>query len=58
MTWGTLQKACGAAMRMMRVAVPRRRGPAVLRNAAAVTSTCFEGALQAVAETAENTYPP
>ena len=27
------QKACGTAMRMMRVAVPRRRGPAGLRRA-------------------------
>ena len=26
------QKACGTAMRMMRVAVPRRRGPAGLRD--------------------------
>ena len=43
---------------LMCVAAPRRRGPAGLRNTAAVTSTCFEGASQAVAETAENTYPP
>ena len=43
---------------LMRVAAPRRRGPAGLHNATAVTSTCFEGAPQAVAETAENTYPP
>ena len=27
-----MQKACGTAMRMMRVAVPRRRGPAGLRD--------------------------
>ena len=28
---------------LMRVAVPRRRGPAGLRNAVALASICFEG---------------
>lgn len=40
------------------VSVLKNLFPAGLRNAAAVTSTRFEGAPQAVAETAENTYPP
>ena len=38
-----LQRACGTAMRMMRVAVPRRRGPAGLRDPIAVSLTAPMG---------------
>ena len=37
------QRACGAAMRMMRVAVTRRRGPAGLRDPIAVSLTAPMG---------------
>ena len=37
------QKACGTATRMMRVAVPRRRGPAGLRDPIAVSLTAPMG---------------
>ena len=37
------QRACGTAMRSLRVAVPRRRGPAGLRNPVAVSLTAPMG---------------
>ena len=37
------QRACGTAMRMMRVAVTRRRGPAGLRDPIAVSLTALIG---------------
>ena len=37
------QRACGTAMRIMRVAVPRRRGPTGLRDPIAVSFTALMG---------------
>ena len=37
------QRACGTAMRMMRIAVPRRRGPTGLRDPVAVSLTALMG---------------
>ena len=43
---------------LMRIAVPRRRGPSGCATLPLLLRFALREALQAVAETAENTYPP
>ena len=53
-----MQRAFGTAMRIMHVAAPRRAAPLGCATLLLLLQSALREALQAVAETAENTYPP